>query len=81
MESVERLRALLDTVDDPTLDSPSACVDWSVARVAAHLGSGAEIALAGLAGGVAGSEAPVAGEDIQTIWDAYDAVDGRAAVQ
>lgn len=81
VESVEHLRALLDTVDDSTLDAPSACADWSVARVAAHIGAGAEIALAGLAGGVAGSAEPVAREDMQTVWDAYNALDGRAVVQ
>ncbi len=80
-ESVEHLRALLETADDATLDSPSACAEWSVAQVAAHVGAGAEIAMAGLTNGVAGSAEPVAREDMQAIWDIYDALDGRAVVQ
>ena len=80
-ESVDCLRALLESADDATLGDQSACADWSVARVAAHLGAGAEISLAGLTGGLAGSTEPVASEDMQAIWDAYDALDDRAAVR
>jgi len=80
-ESVERLRALIETADDATLSAQSACADWSVAQVLAHLGAGAEIALAGLIAGLDGSDEPVAGESMQTIWDTYDALDDRAALE
>ena len=80
-ESVDCLRAPLESADGATLRDQSACADWSVARVAAHLGAGAEIALVGLTGGLVGSSEPIASEDMQSIWDAYDALDDLAVLR
>ncbi len=55
-------RATLQSYDD----------DWSVAQVASHLGSGAEIFLPYVAAGVKGEPAP-GGEANQSVWDAWNA--------
>ena len=78
-ESHQRLERLVDTIGREGLQGPSACSQWSVGQVVAHLGSGAEIALAALRAGVAGSTEPVADETMQQLWADYDALDDDAA--
>lgn len=78
-ESHQHLERLIDAIDEDGLRGPSACSRWSVGQVVAHLGSGAEIALAALRAGVAGSSEPVADETMQRLWADYDALDGGAA--
>lgn len=61
------------------LAEPSACTEWSVGRVVAHLGSGAEIAAMTLAAGLAGDDHGAGQEAMQQVWQLYDALDDRAA--
>lgn len=67
-ESVDRLRRLVEAADPR---QPSYCDDWTVAQVVSHLGSGAAIGVARLAGGDV---------DPQPIWDEWDAKSPEAMV-
>lgn len=78
-ESHQRLERLVADIGREGLQGPSACSEWSVGQVVAHLGSGAEIALAALRAGVAGSTEPVAEETMQQLWADYDALDDDTA--
>lgn len=79
-ESHQRLERLLDDIGRDALQRPSACSQWSVGQVVAHLGSGAQIALGALRSGVAGSIEPLADEAMQRRWADYDALTDGAAV-
>lgn len=79
-ESHQRLERILDDIDRDELHAPSACAQWSVGQVVAHLGSGAEIALDALRAGVAGSVDPVADETMQQLWADYDALGDDAVI-
>jgi len=79
VESHERLARVLDQVGKEGLESPSACSDWTIGRTVAHIGSGAEIAQAGLAIGLAGGTSPVENAAMQAVWSAYDALDDSTA--
>jgi uncharacterized protein (TIGR03083 family) len=69
--SHERLRALVEPMDEAALLAPSAH-DWSIAEVLSHLGSQAEILGTFFDAIVAGE--PVPGFEIaQPIWDAWNA--------
>lgn len=81
VESHERLARVLDQVGKEGLESPSACSDWTIGRTVAHIGSGAEIAQAGLAIGLAGGTSAVEGDAMQEVWSAYDALDDAAATE
>jgi uncharacterized protein (TIGR03083 family) len=70
--SHDRLVSALERLGDDGARSPSYCDDWSVAQVASHLGSGAEIFLPYVEAGAAGEPAPD-GERNQAIWDAWNA--------
>jgi hypothetical protein len=59
------------------LAATSGSVDWDVAQVLSHLGSGAEIAHAVLTAGLAGEPTPD-DEFNQRVWDRWDALDGPA---
>ncbi|MBI1843542.1 MAG: maleylpyruvate isomerase N-terminal domain-containing protein [Actinobacteria bacterium] len=72
--SERRLAGLVDGLDEEALGTASACSAWSVGRVMAHLGSGAEIALAGLHAGLVGSTESVPAEVTQALWAKYDAL-------
>jgi uncharacterized protein (TIGR03083 family) len=52
----------------------SGCSDWDVAQVLSHLGSGAEITLATLRAGTAGSE-PLPDDFNQSVWGRWNAMD------
>ena len=77
--SHQRLEQLVDAIDSGGLHQPSACSQWSVGQVVAHLGSGAEIALEALRAGLAGSTEPVAEETMQRLWAEYDTLDAVPA--
>lgn len=80
------IRALRDVHDDlvarvarasdTDLVRPSGASQWSVAQVLSHLGSGAEIAGAGLAAALAGS-APPEQASYQAVWDRWNAMTPR----
>lgn len=78
-ESHQRLGQLLHDMGSEVLHTRSACSQWSVGQVVAHLGSGAEIALEALRAGVAGSVEPVADETMRRLWADYDALADDAA--
>jgi uncharacterized protein (TIGR03083 family) len=69
--SHERLRGLLDGLDEEALRAPSYDDEWSIADVASHLGSQAEIFSQWLSAGLdAGDAADVS---TQPIWDRWNA--------
>lgn len=69
----DALSALATTVTDEQLSGPSGASEWSVAQVLSHLGSGSEIALAGLRAALGQGEAP--GDDFnRSVWDRWDAM-------
>jgi uncharacterized protein (TIGR03083 family) len=71
--SHERLTAFAAALDDGGLDTQSMCTDWTVARVLGHLGSQAEIGLAGWEANLAGREPP--GQDANPpVWDRWNAM-------
>lgn len=80
--SHDRLVRQLDALGEVGLAEPSACSEWSVGRVVAHLGSGAEIALMTLEAGLAGSDQGAGQDAMQLVWQRYDAMaDATAAAQ
>lgn len=78
-ESHERLERLLNDKGGQGFSARSACSQWSVGQVVAHLGSGAEIASEALRSGVAGSIDPLAARTMRGLWAAYDALGDNAA--
>lgn len=79
--SHERLLHELGALGEGGLAGPTACSQWSVGRVVAHLGSGAEIALSTLEAGLAGHDQGTGPEAMARVWQLYDALDDRAATQ
>jgi uncharacterized protein (TIGR03083 family) len=70
------LRELVSGLTDDQLSSRSGSSDWDVAQVLSHLGSGAEIALAGLRAALA--EQPTPDSDFnQSVWDRWNAMSRR----
>ena len=67
------LAALVPGFDEADLARTSGAVDWTVGQVLSHLGSGAEIALAGLKAGLAGVDAPGLQAN-QLVWDRWNAM-------
>ena len=75
----ETLAATAASLSDDQLAGPSGAAEWPLHQVLSHLGSGAEITLAGLRAGL-GAEAP--GEDVnQSVWDRWDAQSAREHVE
>jgi uncharacterized protein (TIGR03083 family) len=70
--SHERLASRLAALPDEQAGSPSYAREWSIAQVASHLGSGAEIFTAFLEAGERGEPAPGI-EHMQPIWDRWNA--------
>ena len=52
------LTALVQDLPPGGLTGPSGASEWTIAQVLSHLGSGAEIGLAGLQASIAGEPAP-----------------------
>ena len=64
---------------EDTLGQPSMCSKWTVDRLLAHVGSGAEIGLATLASSVEGAPA-LGDEGMQAVWARWNELSGRAVV-
>jgi uncharacterized protein (TIGR03083 family) len=71
--SHDRLTGLLSPLSDDEVQGPSYASEWSIADVASHLGSQAEIFELFLAAGLTGAPAP-GGEAFQPIWDRWNAL-------
>lgn len=70
--SHDRLAAALASLDDDRVAGPSYADEWSIAQVASHLGSGAEVFGLFLVAGL--QQAPTPGVDrFQPIWDRWNA--------
>src|SRR4051794_40486602 len=69
-----RLVAALDGLTEEQAGTQSYDDDWSVAQVASHLGSGAEVFALFLDAGLKGEPAPGI-EVMQPIWDGWNAKD------
>lgn len=70
--SHERLAGIVAGLDETAIQGPSYDDDWSIAQVASHLGSQAEIFGLVLDAGLNGAESP-GGPQFQAIWAAWDA--------
>ncbi|GIM95485.1 maleylpyruvate isomerase family mycothiol-dependent enzyme [Paractinoplanes toevensis] len=67
------LARLVPSLSAEQLSGPSGASDWTVADVLSHLGSGAEITLAGFRAALGDAEAP--GPDFnQSVWDRWNAL-------
>jgi uncharacterized protein (TIGR03083 family) len=76
----EQLTARVRGLDEEDLARASGSSQWDVAHVLSHLGSGAEIALAGLQAGIAGQQAPR--QDFnQLVWDRWNAMGAQEMAQ
>jgi uncharacterized protein (TIGR03083 family) len=69
--SHERFRAAAVSLDAEQVSGPSYASEWTIAQVASHLGSGAEIFGLMLDAGLAGAAAP-GGEAFSPIWDQWN---------
>jgi uncharacterized protein (TIGR03083 family) len=70
------LAGLVTGLTDEQLATTSGAVEWPVAQVLSHLGSGAEIGLATLTAATEGTAAP--GQDFnQSVWDRWNAMSHR----
>ncbi len=77
--SHERMAALVTDLDEPRARTRSYADEWSIAQVASHLGSQAEIFDLFLTAGLDGTDAP--GGDVFTpIWDRWNARPPREQV-
>jgi len=72
-EGHDDLAAIASGLSNDQITGPSGASDWDVSQVLGHLGSGAEIARAGLEATVAG-DPPPAGDFNQSVWDRWDAM-------
>ena len=72
--SQERLTAALDGLSEEQAGTQSYDDDWSVAQVASHLGSGAELFTLFLHAGMKGEAVPGV-EAMQPVWDLWNAKD------
>ncbi|WP_229075131.1 maleylpyruvate isomerase N-terminal domain-containing protein [Actinoplanes sp. DH11] len=69
----DTLASLVPALSPEQLTGPSGASEWTVADVLSHLGSGAEITLAGLRAGLGEAQAP--GPDFnQGVWDRWNAL-------
>jgi uncharacterized protein (TIGR03083 family) len=75
--SHERLRALVEPLDEGQLEEPSYASEWSIAQVLSHLGSQAEIFGLFLDASLDGKEPP-GREAFGPIWDTWNAKSPQA---
>ncbi|MFC6085614.1 maleylpyruvate isomerase family mycothiol-dependent enzyme [Sphaerisporangium aureirubrum] len=68
---LDDLAALVRGLGEQDLARTSGASQWDVSQVLSHLGSGAEISLAGLQGALAGTGAP-SGDFIRGVWARWD---------
>ncbi len=69
----EELVVVVRSLTDAQLTGPSAAAEWTVAQVLSHLGSGAQITLAGLEAALAGDPNPGM-EANQQVWARWNAM-------
>jgi uncharacterized protein (TIGR03083 family) len=69
----DELATFVAGLSDEQLTGPSGAAEWPVAQVLSHLGSGAEITLAGLDAAIADTEAP-GPEFNESVWDRWNAL-------
>ncbi|MFI5925663.1 maleylpyruvate isomerase family mycothiol-dependent enzyme [Micromonospora sp. NPDC051543] len=69
----EELAALVRDLKDDDLRQPSGASEWQVSQVLSHLGSGAEIGLAGLNASIEGTPTPD-GDFNRSVWQRWDAM-------
>lgn len=69
----DALAAVAGQLSDAQLSGPSGASEWTAAQVLSHLGSGAEIALAGYQARFTGS-APPPEDHNQQVWDRWNAM-------
>jgi uncharacterized protein (TIGR03083 family) len=74
--SVQRLRRLVEPLDDAALAAPAYPSDWTVADVLSHIGSGAVIMQQRLEHGLAGTEMP--DSFAPSVWDTWNSKSPRA---
>src|SRR3954469_22531298 len=68
----DALASTVPALSAEQLTGPSGASDWTVADVISHLGSGAEISLAGLRGALGETDPPGDGFN-QSVWDRWNA--------
>lgn len=69
------LAEVVGRLDDDQLTGPSGATQWTVADVVSHLGSGAQITLAGLEAGLGGDPLPDGFNE--SVWDRWNAMPSR----
>ena len=69
----DRLAGLVSGFSNDQLTGPSGAAEWTVADVLSHLGSGAEITLAGFRSAIDGTPEP-GGNFNQSVWDRWNAL-------
>ena len=74
--SVERLRRLVEPMDDEGITAPAYPSEWTIAQVLSHLGSGAVITRRSLDDVIAGTPTPEA--FTPSVWDAWNGKSLRA---
>jgi len=72
----DALASMVPALTADQLTGPSGAADWTVADVLSHLGSGAEITLAGLRSALGEAEPP-ASDFNQGVWDRWNALSPR----
>jgi uncharacterized protein (TIGR03083 family) len=77
--SHDELVVFVDTLDGEALRRASACSEWSVAQVLAHLGSGAELSLESIEAAVAGRELR-GPETFPAVWDRWNSMSPQEVV-
>lgn len=70
----DKLAALIDVLPPGRIGGRSGAAEWTIAQVLSHLGSGAEIGLAGLDASVSGAAKPAEGFN-RSVWDRWNAMD------
>jgi uncharacterized protein (TIGR03083 family) len=71
--SVERLRQLVDTMDEVALRQPAYPTEWTIADVLSHLGAGAVITQRRLEDALAGHDTP--DDFAPQVWDEWNSKD------
>jgi uncharacterized protein (TIGR03083 family) len=76
--SVQRLRNIVQPLDDATIIRPAYPTEWTIAQVMSHIGSGAVILQRRLVDGLAGTTMPDG--FAPSVWDEWNAKTPRAQV-
>lgn len=76
--SVQRLRSIVEPLDDATITRPAYPSEWSIAQVMSHLGSGAVIFVRRLTDQLSGVATP--DDFAPSVWDQWNSKAPRAQV-